>query len=479
MRKVTRLRPEPTGEDVVRLARESLLLVVLAWLAVLSACASRIAPLPVVTAPKFPEFLQPVVPPALANTASAIAQNRGWVLLQAGDLKSAQRELALALQMMPAFYPADAALGYLELAGKDARKALPHFDRALEYQHDYVPALVGRGQALLALDRDADALGAFEAAVAADRSLTDLKRRIEVLRFRGVEQNLAAARAAARAGKLEDASRAYATAIASSPDSAFLYRELAGVERQNGQDEAALGDLRKAADLDPSDAISLAQIGDLLAARGDLDGSIKAYSSSLAIEWHADIEGKLERVRARAELARLPEEYRAIEQAPQITRADLAALIGVRLAPLLQTGRPSNAVVITDIRNNWAANWILTVARAGVMEPFANHTFQPRAIVRRADLAQARSRLLTRIAAASPARAKVWQSSRLRFADVPSGHLAYPAASLAVASGVMKMGADNTFQPSAPVSGADAMEAVARIETLAGTSGTANTKGQR
>ena len=325
MRKVTRLRPEPTGEDVVRLARESLLLVVLAWLAVLSACAPRIAPLPVVTAPKFPEFLQPVVPPALANTASAIAQNRGWVFLQAGDLKGAQRELALALQMMPGFYPADAALGYLELAGKDARKALPHFDRALEYQRDYVPALVGRGQALLAIDRDADALAAFEAAVAADPSLTDLKRRIEVLRFRGIEQNLAAARAAARAGNLEDASRAYATAIASSPDSAFLYRELAAVERQKGQDEAALGDLRKAADLDPSDAASLAQIGDLLAVRGDLDGSIKAYSSSLAIEWHADIDAKLERVRARAELARLPEEYRAIEQAPQITRADLAA----------------------------------------------------------------------------------------------------------------------------------------------------------
>ena len=62
---------------------------------------------------------------------------------------------------------------------------------------------------------------------------------------------------------------------------------------------------------------------------------------------------------------------------------------------------------------------------------------------------------------------------------MPSGHLAYPAASLAVASGVMKVGADNSFQPSAPVSGADAMEAIARVETLAGTSGTANTKGQR
>ena len=37
-------------------------------------------------------------------------------------------------------------------------------------------------------------------------------------------------------------------------------------------------------------------------------------------------------------------------------------------------------VVVTDIRNHWAAPWITMVARAGVIEPFPNHTFQPRAV---------------------------------------------------------------------------------------------------
>ena len=104
-------------------------------------------------------------------------------------------------------------------------------------------------------------------------------------------------------------------------------------------------------------------------------------------------------MRARAELARLPAEYRAIGEAPQITRGELAALIGVRLAPLLQPDRRVDAEPITDARTDWAATWILAVARAGVMEPFANHAFQPRTVVRRIDLAQAVERLLTRIAA--------------------------------------------------------------------------------
>src|SRR5205823_1914462 len=120
---------------------------------------------------------------------------------------------------------------------------------------------------------------------------------------------------------------------------------------------------------------------------------------------------------------------RAIGQAPQVTRADLAALIGVRLAPLLQQpSRRRDAALITDVRNNWAAAWIMSVARAGVMEPYANHAFQPRTLVRRVDLAQAVMHLLTRIAVTSPAAAKSWQSARIRFSDLSAGHLAYPAA---------------------------------------------------
>ena len=110
----------------------------------------------------------------------------------------------------------------------------------------------------------------------------------------------------------------------------------------------------------------------------------------------------------------------------------------------------------------------MSVARAGVMEPFANHAFQPRTVVRRTDLAQATARLLSRLTGPNAARAKGWESARLKFADLSPNHLAYPAASMAVASGVMKTTGDNAFQPSRAVTGAEAIEAIARIEALAG-----------
>ena len=454
---------------------------VLALLVVVGACAPKTIPAPasVISAPKFPEFVQPVVPPALANTVAAANQTRGWSFLQAGDLKNAEREFGAALVISGAFYPAEAGLGYAALARKDARAALPHFDRALEQQRDYVAALVGRGETLLALNRVPDALAVFEAAVAADPSLTDLQRRIEVFRFRELQQDLAGAREAVRSGRMDEAVRAYNSAIAASPDSPFLYRELGAAERQRGDVDRALEHFRKALTLDPADVASLVQIGDILDSRGDLDGAAKAYGDALAIERSAAVEAKLEQLNARVNFARMPDEYRSISEAPQVTRADLAALIGVRLAPLLQAGRQSDSVLITDLRGNWAATWILAVARAGVMEPYANHTFQPRTVIRRVDLAQAVNQLLERMAAVKPAQARSWQTARVTFSDISAGHLAYPAASAAIASGVMTVGADNSFQPSRPVSGSEVMEAIGRIEAMAGISSRGQGQGQR
>jgi tetratricopeptide (TPR) repeat protein len=447
--------------------RKLLLVMVVA----VSACAPKVVPAPIVTTPRFPEFQRPAVPPAMEGTAASVNYSRGWAFLQTGDLKTAEREFGVALKLLPAFYPAEASLGYVELARKDPKAALPHFDKALELdpQRNDLSTLVGRAESLLALGREPDALAAFEAVVAADPSQTDIARRIELLKFRGAEQRLARAREAARAGRLDEALQAYTTAIAASPDSAFLYRELAAVERQKGNLDAALADFRKAASLDPADGRSLVQIAEILENSGDFEAAEKAYVDALAVEPNAEAEKRLDALRDRLALARLPAEYRAIDQAPQITRADLAALIGIRLGPLLQSGgRSADAALITDVRNHWAATWIVAVARAGVIEPFANHAFQPRSVVRRADLAQAMARLLARVAAQDQARAKAWESARIKFSDLSPGHLAYPAASIAVAAGVLKTGPDTSFQPSRIVSGAEAIDAIARVEELAG-----------
>jgi tetratricopeptide (TPR) repeat protein len=431
----------------------------------LAACASRPTTPPAPTTLRYPDFRYPTVP-ADADAIQAMRVERGWRYLQVDNQRNAEREFQAALKLQPSFHPAATGLGYLELARRDLKDAVTYFDRALEAERAYVPALVGRGQALLELGREGEALASFEAAVKADPSLTDLQGRIEVLRFRAVQDNLARAKAASDAGRFSEARAAYAQAIAASPESAFLYRDLALVERRAGQLDEALQHFEKAVSLDPADAVSHAQIGSILEARGDIPGALAAYEKARAIDPEEVSAEHVAKLREAEALALMPEEYRAIPESSNATRAELAALLGVRLANTIARARPRQAV-ITDVRDHWAQQWITTVVRAGLMDTQPNYTFQPNARLRRADVAQTVARVLNIIASKEPGTPKPWQNAKQKIADVPPGHLSYAAVSAAVASGVMPLTEKGTFELLRPLSGAELIDIVARLEALA------------
>ena len=438
--------------------------IVVGLLLLAGACATRTVP-PMPTVPRYAEFVFPVVPQDLRRTPGAERVDLGWRYLQNDDLRSADREFAAALKRSPALYPAQTGSAYVALARMEHDRAVTAFDAALRTAPQYVPALVGRGQTLLALGRDNEALAAFEAALVVDSSLTDLARRVDVLRFRNLQEVIADARAAAAAGRRAEARAGYEGALKASPDIAFLHRELGLLERQDGIVDIALDHFRRAAALDPADPVSLVQIGEILEQRQDYPGAEAAYRKAVEIEPDAALSARIASVAERARDAKLPAEFRAIPAAAELTRGDLAALIAVRLEPLLRA-MPPRQVVLTDINGHWAAPWVTQTAQAGVIEPFENHTFQPRARLRRGDLAAAVSRVVSLLAANSPElRARI--AARPRFSDLSTGHLSYPAASVAVASGVMPLLDGNRFEVGRGVTGAEAVGAIDRLRALA------------
>jgi tetratricopeptide (TPR) repeat protein len=272
---------------------------------------------------------------------------------------------------------------------------------------------------------------------------------------------MAAGKRAADAGRLDEARDAYAAAIALSPGTAFLYRDLGLVELRRKDLQQAERNLQKAMALDPGDMASLVGLGSVFEARGDLDGAISILERAYANDPSVALKQRLDRLRERAQTSGLPPEYAAIPGLAQVTRGDVAALIGVRLRPALAAARTRQAAVATDIRGHWASRWILDVVQAGVMDVFVNHTFQPRAVVRRSDLAQAASRILA-LSGTSPSRA---DRSRVAIADVRATHLGYDDIAAAVAAGVLSL-ESGQFRPSRAVTGQEAADAVRRLEKL-------------
>lgn len=435
----------------------------------LAACGAKTVPAPVATAARYPDFIRPIVPPDLAASPAAQSQSRAWQLLQAGDLGGAERESLASLALAPQFYPASITQAYVELARRRGGESLSLFDRALSVHDGDLSALVGRGQALLLLDRPDEALTSFETAVARDATLTDIARRIDVLRLQVVQRQVTAARQATGAGRFDDARRIYREALERSPESGFLHREFADVERAHGDGDVAIEHYRRAATLDTGDTDALAALAEMLDARNDFDAALRAYDEALAAGAPPDLAARRDALRLRAEVARLPVEYRNIETAAQLTRGDLAGLIGLRLPTLLTGVRARDIGVITDIRGHWAESWILAAAGADYMEVYDNHTFQPRTPVRRADFAQVVFRLLKRLAVLAPRDASLWQNASGRFPDLAASHVAHPAASAAVAASIMTLTPAGEFQPARIVTGAEAVESVRRLRLMAET----------
>lgn len=431
-----------------------------------SGCAARVVMPPPVFEPGFPDFVYPEVPANLRSLDPSGEQEVAWQWLQSGAPRTAEREFETLLVRAPSFYPAEAGLGFVELATEEYERALGRFERVLGRSMQYAPALAGRGEALLALGRVREALGSFEAALDVDGSLEAPRRRVEVLQFRVLQANLSDARRAVEAGEFDVAVAAYQQAIAASPESAFLYRELGIAERRNGDPGAALERLQQAVEIDPGDAATWREIGDVLEEGQDLNAALAAYTAAARLDRDPDLEDRISRLRASLALVRLPPEYQRVPDSAVLTRGELAALIGVRFETLLASLDTQFLEVVTDTRGHWAAPWIFEVTRLGIIEAYRNHTFQPRGEVRRGDLARSVGQLLGFIAERNPRLATQWRSRQAPITDVPRGNLNYPAVSLAVASGTMPLLDDGTFQLTRPVSGAEAVAVIDRLVDL-------------
>jgi S-layer family protein len=162
---------------------------------------------------------------------------------------------------------------------------------------------------------------------------------------------------------------------------------------------------------------------------------------------------------------KLPVQYRAIPESTRVTRADVAALVGVRLEALIARAA-QRQVVITDVRTHWAQAWISAVVRAGIMDTLPTYEFDPATVVRRGDLARTVSRVLALIGGVKPGISKKWDSASVPISDVAPTHLSYPAVSVSVAAGVMGL-EGGAFGLLEPVTGAEAVDVISRLEALA------------
>lgn len=422
-------------------------------LALASSCAKP-ARVPI---PEGEDYVQPAIAAGEASPRETRELAEAWRDVLAGDAASAARRYEKLLAARPGLVPARTGLAYARLRARRLDEAASAFASVLAGRPQDLSALVGAGSTAFRRG-DLDGAVAFyrsAQAVAPEDAL--VRRRLTALKLQATERRMGLARAALDRGDAEAAAREYSAALEAAP-------EVAGVRLALADLLAARGDVQGAIALLEADPSGDRQVrlrdAALLMGVQEYARAEEVYRGLLASD-PADAEARDGEKAAREGLETLsmPAEYRLIPDAARLTRADLAALVAVRVGALARLG-PGEPRVALDIGSSWAREPVARVLALGIMDVYPNHTFQPGATVRRADLARAAARVLERLgwprsAAPSPT-------------DMSPSHLDYEAVTRVLGAGLMALAPSGAFEPWRPVSGREAIEVVDALARLAG-----------
>ena len=447
-----------------------------AWLA--SGCASRPLPeIPVVPLDgwDYVDGRTPAPGPGLSEGAVR-ELSESWALIVAGRLGEADLRLAPLESLTPEDPGVLAAAGFLALRSGDHAGAGELFGRALAAAPDHV--LASLGTVLLVLHSEDQELlfTRLQRLAALEPGASVVSDRLPGLALEVAENRLARARERARSGAPgPSVAEAYRAALEAMPDSADLFLEAAEAALLSGDRQSAREWFETVA-ASPAASKRQALLAGLAAA--ELLADERRFTESLtrldgiledpAARGFADLMERAADLGRRLEVARLSERYARIREAERVTREQLAALLAAEIGEP-DDDRGGDPVIAIDLERSWAASLIQTVVGAGYLRLYPDHTFQPRGLVTRAELAASLAAAFGKFDAEA-LRSAVADPSQPELGDVPPDHRYREPVVIAVQFGLLRVTDQGMFRPRAFASGAEAVRAVHTLRELLGRS---------
>ncbi len=398
--------------------------------------------------PRLPEPEDFRKPTGAATADQAEAVDRAWNAIVSGDRERARKQIDVVREDGGRPALVNALEGWMLLRTEQAPDAYAAFQRALTASQDDLSALIG---AALAAQRAGDleaAHGYLRRASALAPTDPIVAKRLPEVRLAFTERRVTAGREALAAGQATEAIEQYRLALATAPELAGLRLELAELMLGQQDRPGAIAVL----EADTEDRQVALRLGALHTEANAHARALAVYRRMLARDpTDTEVRALYDAAARAAEMAGMPEEYRRIPSAARISRADLAALIAIKV-PALARVTPAAPEVVTDIGSSWAREHILKGLSYDLFDVFPNHTFQPGSAVRRGDLARAVGRVLELLR--TPLRTPP------QVTDLAGTNRLSPYVRRTLAAGLMEVTATGAFEPWKPVSGEEAMRVV-------------------
>jgi Tfp pilus assembly protein PilF len=393
-----------------------------------------------------------------------ITAEDAWDALKAGRADQARKYL---MKLGTASPIREAGLAYVDLLSANIAAAEARFKSSIQATPGMVPSHVGLAQIYESRRERDKTLAEYKAILELDPGNRWAAPRYEALRGELVKESTAAARTALAAGNRETAKKEFLEVLSVDPRATDAHLELARIYRQEKNTTEALDHFKAAMAEGTGDKALLREYAEFLAESGELGQSLEVMEKLAAASPKDPTVGKrVEELRSKLGVYEIPSQYDAIPSLESLTREDLAALIGVKFEKDLQAS-PARTEILVDIATSWAQRYIVQVASLEIIRASVNHTFQPRRIINRADLADAAIRLIGILQEGGAKFVPLVESRRIQIADVTPDNPYYASITKALGFEIMTLTPDRNFEPERTVSGEEAIRTLDLIQKLA------------
>jgi len=386
-----------------------------------------------------------------------------WKSIKVGNTNNAQKIIE-RLGSGSSFYYV--GMGYVAYLLDDFQTAEKYFKASLSYYPDVELAHFGLAQIYEDFNKVDNAFSEYREILKKDPDDPWAKPRYEKIKDEKTEEALTEAKTFISAGNRESSKESYLRALYYSPGSAEAHLALGEIYRDEGNFQNALLHLKAASDAKPQDIDVRKVYADTLFQAGDLKNSLGIYEDLLERDpGDQEIRDRLETIKNRLGIFELPSQYNDIQFTESVTKEDTAALLSVKFKDILEEQRGKPPIII-DISTSWASRFILHIASLGILDVYPNHTFQPKKVITRAEMAEILFRLIEHLKRQGYSFIQQIPPSRIQISDVSPSNYYYRPIILLISYDIMTLSQDRSFYPDQAVSGREAIRLLDLILAL-------------
>jgi tetratricopeptide (TPR) repeat protein len=356
--------------------------------------------------------------------------------------------------------------GYVYLAENKLGAARANFEKCLGINPENVPAQYGLANIYELLKENERAFQVYSKLRAAYPGDSRVKSKYEFIKTTETQGYMKQADKFKNEKNMPAYIGALETASFYSPEIVKIKVEIADFYTSQFQYEKASHFYEEVLEKLPNDENISMKLADVYEKISRYDSAILIYKKIQELK-PADktISRKIDELKARFNESKLPDKFKNIFFKETINREEVAALIGHYFDNYLEPRQP---LIITDIGNSFAKDYIIKVCSLEIMQLRPDHSFDRFTVVNRASFAVIADSLLKYLE--KSARTKNTYSvhftpaeKTIEPADISRLHKDYEVIMFLLNSGIIKLDANNNFNPTLDITPSEVLIAVQKI----------------